>query len=107
MAIRITFEERKKIEKYIKAGMTGREIALYIKRSKTATNREIRLGGKKEYTAVKGQERADKDKDLQCGKISKALIDKGDSPLKLVFIRLQSLEMQVEILSELLKGLQK
>lgn len=101
---RLTFEEREIIEKLIKNNISACGIARAINRSKNSVITEIRRnGGRDEYRAQSSQEKYY----INMSKKHKILSDfnKGKSPMNTLLSRVDSLEMQVEILFETIKGL--
>lgn len=80
MIERIDFEERKLIERYIKQGRPGSEIAEMLCRSRNGINTEIRNnGGRERYTAEKAQERYESVRKLQSESVSEKLKGHKDS----------------------------
>ena len=98
-----TFEERKKIERYIKMGKSCGETAVLIGRSKNGVVTEVRRGGGKFYSAKVGQSIVDKNTEEKYRKLSER--NKGNKVSFFMKHRIENLEMQVEILHDAIKEL--
>lgn len=104
--ISISFEERQKIEDYLKQNVSGNRIAQLLNRSTTGIQTEIlRGGGRDKYSAVNAHEIYLNNKKERLLKISKNL--KGRNPLSPLHKRMQNLEMQIEILTDTIKEILK
>lgn len=80
MIEKISFEERQDIQKYIKQGKSGGEIAMILARSRNGINTEIRnAGGREAYDAVHAQHRSDSVRQIQNEQVSKKLRGHKDS----------------------------
>lgn len=74
---RLTFEEREKIEKLLKEGLSCSHISRIIGRGKNVVVAEVRrAGGRETYTAKKGQERANESKRRQVSAVTNRANDK-------------------------------
>ncbi len=100
----ITFEERKQIEKLLANGFNYSEIANKIGRSKTGVITDVKKIGKQNYTAKLSQERADKEKKEKYERLTKANKGIVFHPINLK-LRVESLEMQMEILHDTIREL--
>jgi len=101
---RLRFDERQKIESLVQKGYSCSEISRRIGRSKNAIVVEIKLnGGPLEYTALKGQNRANKKQVEKKEKLHKHNI--GNQTTFRFKQRIESLEMQLEILFDTVKEL--
>lgn len=100
----LTYEERKRIEKGIKLGLSCGRIAVEIGRSKNGVVSEVRRGGKHQYTAKEGQRICDEMRKKKYESLS-LLKKKQQPPLFDYKQRIENLEMQVEILHETIKEL--
>lgn len=101
----LTLEERRLIEKYIKMGISFNQQARMIGRSNYTIADEIRRnGGRENYCAEKAQERAvvmrGRSSSNSQSKVYKGRIDKLET-------RVDSLEMQIEILMDLIKEIKQ
>lgn len=97
-----TLNERKIIQSLLAVGKTGGEIAKALNRSKTGTNFEIRKhGGRRSYDAVQAHNAAVK---ANNERIEKLRVKNKKKPESLG-IRVEALEMQINIIKETLKGL--
>lgn len=96
-------EERKRIEEFIKLGLSGGQIAKAINRSKNGVNTEIKKnGGREAYNGLKAQENFINR--MTTGYEKLALHNKGqETPYNVLRDKIAVLEMQVEILFELTK----
>lgn len=99
----LTYEERKSIQKFVREGLSCCQIAKSINRSKNAIVVEVRRGGKELYNAKKAQEDADKRRKKQTTRIKNTL--KKKQPMFQMKKRIESLEMQMELLYEKVKEL--
>lgn len=100
---RFTFKERQLIEGYLKEGLSYAEIGKSLCRSKSTVFKEVSPMGKEEYTAEKGQEIQDNsrgNKASQFISFHKILIRYEEMSK-----RVENLEMQVEILTDFIKGI--
>lgn len=80
MIEKLSFEERKDIEKYIKQGISGGEIAHILARSRNGINTEIRNnGGREAYCAREAQKRSDSVREIQNRAVSEKLKGRQDS----------------------------
>ena len=94
--------DRMVIERMIKQGHTGGEIAKVLGRSKTGTNWEIRNhGGRESYTAKKADKMA---REAQIDRIEK-LRTKQRARRPTIHQRLDALDMQINILKDTIKEL--
>ncbi len=100
----LTYEERKKIEILIKSGLSCGKIAQVINRSKNAIVVEVRRNGKDEYNAKQAQKDADLRNDNKIRKVSSFNTGKKH-PASNLKTRIESLEMQVQILHKALNQL--
>jgi IS30 family transposase len=99
----LTFEERKLLEKYAKTKMSCIEISKIIGRSKNCVTVEYRIaGGRQTYDAQKAHENANEKRELKYKRLSERNRGRVFSKNHL---RLASLEMQIEILHDTIKGL--
>lgn len=98
-----TYEERQKIQKLISSGVSCGETARLIGRSKNGVVTEVRKGGGRFYNAKEAQKRSDKTKLERYQKLSDQ--NKGKKVAFKMKQRIESLDMQVEILHEILKEL--
>ncbi len=101
----ITFDERLKIEKYIKKGYSCGDIAKMIGRSKNGVVCEVRRGGKEHYDAKLSQKLTDNILKEKYKKMSDR--NKARQTTFKFKQRIENLEMQVEILSETIKEMLK
>lgn len=93
---RITFEERKQIQKWIKRGLSFNAISKIMNRSKSGIANEVNSnGGRKEYDAEKSQQMQEIKKDLRNREAYKISINQ----------KIQNIEFQLEILTETIKAL--
>ena len=77
---RITFEERQKIEKLLKEGLSGRAISLSIGRSHHAVKNDITLnGGRSTYNAERAQKSSIRRKETRLKKIETLLTPKQEA----------------------------
>ncbi len=98
----LTYEERKLIEKYvIKLGVSCGETAKILGRGKNTIVVEVRRAGGINYTAKAGQEYAEIMHEQRYNK----LVERNSSYPITMKQRIESLEMQVQILSETIKRL--
>lgn len=98
-----TLAERKTIEKLLRQGKPGSEISKVIGRSKTGTNWEIRNhGGRENYCAKKANEMAI---DAQKERIDKLRAKQTKKRPPNLSLRMDSLEMQINILKDTIKEL--
>lgn len=104
---RLTYEERQKIETLLKTPISITVLASMIGRSKNCVVVEVRRnGGRSEYTAKKAQASADARKDNQKQVLRKNNAGKiGKNPRSCFIHRMRSIEMQIQILSETIKGI--
>ena len=80
MIEKISFEERQDIEKYIKQGKSGGEIAHILARSRNGINTEIRNGGGRDiYSAVHAQRRSESVREIQNKAVAQKLKGRPDS----------------------------
>jgi IS30 family transposase len=100
---RLTFEERKQIEWYVKHGKSCSEIAILINRSKNVVITEVRRAGKKFYSAKEGQRIADVNMENKYRKLSER--NKGNKITFKMKQRIENLEMQIEILHDMIRSL--
>lgn len=101
---RLTFEERKKIEKLIKTGMSAGRISLAIGRSKNIAIVEIRRsGGRENYNAADAQrmsaERHEKRRQNQKKNFEKNPLP---NPYTLLKNEIDALNMQIEIIMQII-----
>lgn len=99
----ITFDERKKIERFIKMGKSCGETAKLIGRSKNGVVTEVRRGGGKFYSAKAAQNIADTNHEAKYKRLSER--NKGNKVSFHMKQRIENLEMQVEILHDVIKEL--
>lgn len=97
----ITFEERKQIEKHIKAGLSCCETSRRIGRSKNGVISEVRRTGRKFYSAKVAQNLADWARNEKHRKLLER--NKGNVTTFRFKQRIENLEMQVEILHAAIK----
>lgn len=96
-----TLEERKVIQKLLKQGFSGTNIAKHLHRSQNGVNYEIRRnGGRNKYDAEKAHEIIIKRRMESNEKRRNANLGKSGPGLNK---RVQNLEMQVEVLFETIK----
>lgn len=80
MIEKLSFEERQDIERYIKQGLSGGNIAHILARSRNGINTEIRNnGGREGYDAEKAQRRSESVRQIQNEQVSKKLMGHKDS----------------------------
>jgi IS30 family transposase len=103
----LCFEERKEIERLSKTRMTLQDIGHAIGRSGNCVVVEVRLnGGRDRYSAVLAQESSDERHQIRNNRIGEGNRRSPDSPPRITHLmRIKSLEMQVQILSQTLKDL--
>jgi IS30 family transposase len=103
--IAFTLAERKKIERFLKMRFSCGAIAKELGRSKNGVVSEVRRnGGKKEYNAEKAQEQAETRRTNKYKNLIE--INKGkreNHPIHRMKMRIDNLEMQLEILYETIK----
>ncbi len=99
----ITFEERKLIQKYIAQGKSCGETARLIGRSKNGVVSEVRKGGGKDYNAKAAQKITDETRNNRYQALSER--NKGNQVTFKMKQRIENLEMQVEILHDVIKGI--
>lgn len=100
----LTFAERKIIEKYIKQNYSASEISRLIRRGKNTVIVEIRRNeGREKYSALQAQ----KDSRLRKEKADKKRKNNGTqlplSPYQLLAKRVENMEMQLDIITTILK----
>jgi IS30 family transposase len=101
----LSFAEREYIEKQIENGEGCGDIARALKRSFNTISVEVKKAGREKYSAHKGQDLADKQREEQKNRVS--AMNKGNANITMMKGRIEHLEMQVEILFETIKGLMK
>lgn len=94
----ISLEERKIIEKMVKLGISGQKIAQFLDRSSTGINTELRINGGANYSAEKAHQRSEEAKKKR-GNWKKKDEDE-DEGLEEIESRIDSLQMQIDILKE-------
>ncbi len=99
----LTLNERKKIEKLIKKGLSCGQIAKEINRSKNGIVVEVRRGGKEKYNAISAQKEAN-ERHKKHG-IKKGITLRKKQPVFQMKQRIESLEMQMELLYDKVKEL--
>jgi len=101
----LSFEERKIIESYRDQPVSCGYIANKMNRSKNVIVAEFRRGGKREfYTAEKGQETYENNKKVGYNVIARKY-NPSNHPAARMKDKIESLQMQMEILTELIKEL--
>lgn len=100
--IPLTLEERIKIEYYCKnTSLNGRKIANILGRGKNTIYSEIKInGGISKYNAEEAHENSKKRKEEGYNRLSKRNLQYIENSL---IMRVESLEMQIEILHEAIK----
>ncbi len=102
----IDFEERKLIEKHLKRELSCTEISKLISRSKNAVVTEVRKnGGREKYCAKEAQKLVELTKKERYQKLSER--NRKMKNVSSLGLRIQSLEMQIEILHETIKEMKK
>lgn len=102
----LTMKERVKIERLLKEPLSLTQIAKQIGRSKNCVVTEVRInGGRENYTANKAQERFYTVHVLAWEELRKR--NKGTDPRSKQNIKIENLEMQLEILHDEIKRLRK
>lgn len=102
---RLTFEERKKIEELVKTGLSATKIAEQIERGKTSVFTEIKTYGRENYSAIKAQEAADLR--LRLSKYPWEVKSYRPPSHTQIYKKFEAIEMQIEILHETIKELNK
>lgn len=121
---RITYEERKKIESYLKLNISLISIGKLIGRHPASVTREVNInGGKENYNADEANARSiekeelkiarlqeNKKKSLEEAKSKSVQMDLvSDKPKKVedvnLYLRVERLEMEIKLLNQMLKGL--
>ncbi len=102
----LNLEERRRIGFLLKKGLTGKEIAQIMFRSINTIYSELRRFKDRPYEPEEAQKEADRRIKDQRDKAAQA-IRKSITPRKNSLKRIQSLEMQVEILMDTIKELRK
>ena len=98
----LTFQERILIEKHVKDGMSGREIAEVLNRSKNCIHTELRKNGGENYSAKQAQDRCDKIKLEKQEKLRQFNLNTGKKSVS--SDRLSIVEMHIDIiLDEIMK----
>lgn len=107
----LSLEERKEIERLLKQSHTGGAIGRILGLCKTTINFEVRRnGGRENYCAKKAQEVADENKVDRYKKTAASLKGKDNwvkDFTKNIKLRIENLEMQIEILIDEVKSLRK
>jgi IS30 family transposase len=107
-SVRLSLEERIKIKEYLDKGFKGNEIARLLGRAFSAVNNDVRRnGGKENYDPQKAQEEANLRWKMRCESTTYNLTKfYGENGRCLNLAeRVQTLEMQLEIIIDQLKEL--
>ena len=120
---RITYEDRKKIESYLKLNISLISIGKLIGRHPASVTREVNInGGKENYNADEANARSIEQEELKIARLqenkkksleeakSKSVQDLfSDKPKKVedvnLYLRVERLEMEIKLLNQMLKGL--
>lgn len=101
---RLTFEERKKIEEYLKLGLSQRKIAKLINRTQRTLNLEVKKnGGNRNYTAQAAQANYKNSIKIRNKENSLKLRKNFD----IFYSKIQNLEYQIEIILDIIKEKEK
>jgi IS30 family transposase len=105
---KLTLEERKTIKKLVDKGYTLSECAKLIGRRKKTIVKEFGRFQGRIYDPVQAQKEADKRLVDKNKAVSKTLKEKDlSNPYKSLLVRIESLEMQIEILKDVIKEMKK
>jgi len=100
----LTIDDRKTIERLLKEGMFPAQIAPYVRRHKTCICREVRNNaGARNYNAEKAHENYLSNLNNRKIKQSNTLKEKSRIKKDTLEKRVEHLEMQIEILTDLFK----
>lgn len=107
MLKKITFEERKHLEKLVQMGISLKECARRMNRPPTTITQEIkRTGGRENYNATEAQKQSEEriiKRNLVVSKHNKEA--KENHPIARMKTKIDNIEMQLEIVIDQLKEL--
>ncbi len=99
----LTLQERQKIEKYLKDGLSNSQISKLLKRGKNTINVEIRRFKDRCYEAKTAQKEAQYRMDQKRIQLKKASAPQNGHPYMRIREEIEILKMQVEILTQTIR----